>query len=264
MVATDVLQKRIKNRSKKSLLDVNTKLDHFALISYAVPVKKVAVHIPKPFKLWTFEKNGEEFSLVSAVPFKDQDFSFYRLLPFIKLKFFQTNYRTYLINENTGEASAWFFGTTLSSWLSAIPKYFWKMPWERGKYKFNFQLENEKYLNYNLNFESKQGDGKIQIQSTNQPMDLLEGFSDISEQELILTHPVKGFYKRGKNVIGTYEIWHPKMELHEATYSELYFELYEKLGFLTREEMHQPHSVLITPQIEFDILLPPGKLKINL
>ena len=36
---------------------------------------------------------------------------------------------------------------------------------------------------------------------------------------------------------------------------------FEKLGLLSKSEMMNPHSVLITPKIEFDILLPPKKMK---
>ncbi len=77
----------------------------------------------------------------------------------------------------------------------------------------------------------------------------------------ILTHPVLGYYNRPKHGIGTYEIWHPKMKLTHCTVEHLYFELFEKLGLLSKEEMLKPHSVLITPEIEFDVLLPPRKMK---
>ena len=76
---------RIKNRLKRSYLDVNTQLEHFAIISYKVPIEKIQHLIPKPFKLWTFTENGNEYALVSAVPFKDNDFSFYRISRFFKL-----------------------------------------------------------------------------------------------------------------------------------------------------------------------------------
>ena len=45
------IEKRLKNRKKRSLLDINTRLEHFAIISYKVPIEKIEHLIPKPFKL---------------------------------------------------------------------------------------------------------------------------------------------------------------------------------------------------------------------
>ena len=75
---------RVKNRVSRSILDVNTELEHFAIISYKVPIARIQNLIPKPFKLWTFIENEKEYALVSAVPFKDNDFSFYRILKSLK------------------------------------------------------------------------------------------------------------------------------------------------------------------------------------
>lgn len=252
---------RIKNRVKRSLLDVNTRLEHFAIISYKVPIEKVEHLIPKPFKLWSFKENGIAYALISAVPFKDKDFSFYRLAKFIKFNFFQTNFRTYIIDERDNSYSAWFFGTTLGSFTSIIPKLFWRMPWEYGNYKFQFKLNGIDYSEYKMTFTSKQGNGIVDIKSSGNKMKILEGFNSLEQQVHILTHPVIGYYELNKKEFGTYEIWHPKIELKEGIANELYFQLFEKLGFLTKREMQNPHSVLITPEIEFDILLPPKKSK---
>jgi len=51
------------------------------------------------------------------------------------------------------------------------------------------------------------------------------------------------------------------LDLKEGMAKNLYFELFEKLELLNQLEMNNPHSVLITPKIEFDILLPPKKRK---
>ena len=133
-------ENRVKNRLTRSYLDVNTKLEHFAIISYKVPIEKIEHLIPKPFKLWIFIENKKEYALVSAVPFKDKDFSFYRISRFAKFNFFQTNFRTYIIDQRDMSNSAWFFGTTLGSITSIIPKKIWKMPWEYPKYKFSFPI----------------------------------------------------------------------------------------------------------------------------
>ncbi|MBE7690773.1 DUF2071 domain-containing protein [Tenacibaculum piscium] len=253
---------RIKNRLTRSILDVNTQLEHFTIISYKVAIEKIEHLIPKPFKIWTFKELGKQYALVSAVAFKDKDFSFYKISRLLKFKFFQTNFRTYIIDKRDNSHSAWFFGTTLGSITSIIPKNLWNMPWEYGKYKFNFKRNNNLYSEYKMEFKSKLGNGLIEIESSGDDVKLLKGFKDMDEQTHILTHPVIGYYDLSKKELGTYEIWHPKINLKEGKSSKLYFELFEELGFLTKSEMNNPHSVLITPKIEFDILLPPRKIKI--
>ncbi len=251
---------RVQNRVSRSYLDVNTKLEHFAIVSYKVPLEKIAHLIPKPFKLWTFTDNEKEYTLVSAVPFKDKDFSFYQISRLLTFNFYQTNFRTYIIDERDGSHCAWFFATTLGSLTSFIPKKIWKMPWEYAKYKFSFKKNEENYSEYKMEFTSKLGDGIIDIESTGNEVKLLEGFTTMEEQIHILTHPVIGYYQVSNKELGTYEIWHPEIALKEAKAKNLYFGLFEKLGFLSKSEMNNPHSVLITPNIEFDILLPPKKI----
>lgn len=252
---------RIQHRLSRSYLDVNTELEHFAIISYRVPIEKIAPLIPKPFKLWTYIENGREYALVSAVPFKDKDFSFYRISKLIKFSFFQTNFRTYILDERDNTYSAWFFGTTLGSITSIIPQKVWKMPWRYAKYQFSFKKHNEIYSEYNMTLKSKLGNGIINILGTGKEMPLLEGFNSIEEQIHILTHPIIGYYNISNKELGTYEIWHPKIKLSNGRSNELYFELFEKLGFLNKTEMNNPHSILISPRVEFDILLPPKRIK---
>ncbi|MFK8039685.1 MAG: DUF2071 domain-containing protein [Crocinitomicaceae bacterium] len=255
--------RRVDNRLKRSWIDVNTKLAHFSIISYQVPISRIEHLIPSPFKLWSFKENGIEYAIISAVPFKDKDFSFYRISRFPSFNFFQTNFRTYVIDQRDGTNLAWFFATTLGSITSVIPKRIWKMPWGYGKYSFDYQLEKSEYIQYRMEFTSKQGDGLVDIKSTGSEMKLLHGFDSLEQQIHILTHPVTGYYDSSKTEFGTYEIWHQKIDLTEGVANHLYFEIYEKLGFLTKEEMNHPHSVLICPEIEFDILLPPRKQKKN-
>ena len=257
----EITNNRIKNRIKRSFLDVNTQLEHFAIISYKVRIEKIQHLIPDPFKLWTFKENGKEYALISAVPFKDKDFSFYRLTRLLKFNFYQTNFRTYIVDKRDNSNSAWFFGTTLGSFTSIIPDKIWKMPWKYGKYNFKYKSNGFEYSEYKMTFKSKQGDGIVDIKNSGSDMKILQGFNSLEQQVLILTHPVIGYYDLNEKEFGTYEIWHPKIDLKEGIANELYFHIFEKLGFLSKQEMQNPHSVLITPEIEFDILLPPKKVK---
>ena len=57
--------------------------------------------------------------------------------------FSQTNYRTYVVDQETGERTVWFFGTTLDHWSIVIPKYLWRFPWSEAAIKFDVDYENQ-------------------------------------------------------------------------------------------------------------------------
>ncbi|MBD0402966.1 DUF2071 domain-containing protein [Flammeovirga sp. EKP202] len=257
----NLLNDRIRNKPLKGKLNVHTFLEHFSIISYKVELYKIAPFIPEPFELWTYENKGKTYALISAVTFKDKDFQFHNFIPQPKFSFYQTNFRTYIINKETNEHCAWFFGTNLGSITHLIPKHLWGMPWDQAKYTCDFKFENEVYKNYSVSFHSATGRGLVDIVGSKDNMQLLEGFETLKQQLFILTHPVKGYYDKVGNQIGTYEIWHPEMLLKQGSSQNTYFEFFEKLGFLSKEEMQQPHSVLITPSIEFEVLLPPKNYK---
>ncbi|KXX68728.1 DUF2071 domain-containing protein [Flammeovirga sp. SJP92] len=256
-----ILKERINQKPLKQRFNVHTFLEHFSIVSYKVELHKIAPLIPEPFKLWTFESGDREYALISAVTFKDKDFQFHNINPKPKFAFYQTNFRSYIINKKTNEHCAWFFGTNLGSVSHIIPKYLWKMPWEQAKYQCAFHVEANVYQEYSVLFESKTGKGIVEIEGSTLEMQLLEGFKSIEEQFFILTHPVEGFYHTRDHQLGTYEIWHPKMKLQMGTAKKLYFEFLERLGLVSEHEMNEPHSVLITPSIEFEVILPPKKVK---
>ena len=63
-----------------ALLDVETDLAHFALITYALPRARLAPHRPADrFEIPEFDIDGQRLALMSAVPFVDEDFHFLRL-----------------------------------------------------------------------------------------------------------------------------------------------------------------------------------------
>jgi len=85
----------------------------------------------------------------------------------------------------------------------------------------------------------------------------MDGFTSLDEMKLILTQPVQGFYRRLDGKFGTYQVWHKEMVCTKGISENLYFSLYEKMGLMTKDEMQQPHSIFMCPEIEFDVCLPP-------
>ncbi len=244
---------------RSGLFDVRSDLLHFALITYALPVERLRSHIHPRFEIQTFPIDGQLLALMSAVPFLDLDFNYYRLFPFFRWKFAQTNYRVYVIDRETGEHCVWFFGTTLGSRIVHLSRWLWKIPWHYADYEIDCRYDKEKlsYENYRFVHDSDWASAAIDLEDTGEPSGLLPGFADQAEQTLILTHPVLGYYYRLDGRLGTYSVWHKEIPLTAGKPKNLYFSLYERLGLLSREEMMQPHSVLICPKTTFEVHLPP-------
>jgi hypothetical protein len=245
-------------------LDVYSTLKHFALITYALPKSRLEPHIPADrFEIAEFDIGGERRAMLSVVPFLDVDFHFVRLFPFLKFRFGQTNHRVYVIDKATGEPGVWFFGTTLGSPLVHIARALWRIPWHHARYQVDchYNAAAHRYDTYRYMVASDWCSARVHIEDTGTPVALTEGFATLDEMRVILTHPVDGYYRRTDGILGMYAVRHAAMQGTTGRAVDLYFSLYERLGILSAEEMQHPHSIFLTSEIAFSILLPPRRLR---
>lgn len=258
--ARATLERRLQPR-KPGVLDIVSPLDHFALITYAVPVERLTPHIPADrFAIPTFVVDGQPLALLSVVPFIDAGFRF-RLAPFARFHFAQTNYRVYVIDRRTGEPCVWFFGTTLGGWPVNVARRLWKIPWHPARYAWDCQHDTaaRRYTRFSYHAESDWGPMRVEVVDTGEPAGLLPGFASVEEQTLVLTHPVTGYFYRLDGALGTYSVSHPVIPLTAGRATDLHFGLLERLGVLNAPEMQAPHSVLLCPRTTFRIHMPPKR-----
>jgi len=249
-------------RPRLGLIDMRTRLRHFALITYAVPPERVRPHVDPRFDLDTHRgPDGKEVVWVSVVPFEDVDFHL-AALPRFKFRFGQTNYRTYVIDRLTDEAAVWFFGTTLGGWPVAIPRYVWRLPWHAARYAIDtrYDLAARRYTRYRLNAHSGWGGAEIELEDTGQPVMSLSGFADLEAALVKLTHPLIGVYYRRDGALGSYRVWHDRLNLTVGKITRARIDLLDRLGIVPFAEQLATHSVLIQPETEFIIQMPPVRL----
>lgn len=244
--------------------DVRSRLAHFALVNYALPKERLAPHIPEDrFEIAEFDIGGRRRAMMSAVPFLDLDFHFPRLAPLAKFRFAHTNYRVYVNDRRTGEPCVWFFGTTLGSRTVCIPRSLWRLPWHFARYQVSC-IHNSaagRYDSYRISAGSEWAPAEIELEDTGNPVAVCNGFHSVEEVALVLTHPVDGYFRREDGHLGHYSVWHEKMSLTVARPLRLWFGLFEWMNLLSRDEMNQPHSVFLCPEVEFLIHLPPRCLR---
>jgi len=250
------------DRPKPKGIDVLCGLKHFAIITYAVPSERFKGLFPDRFQLDTVEVNGQEMGLISVVPFIDVDFTS-AVFPFPKFTMGQTNYRIYIIDTETGERCVWFLGTTLDSWTLAVPRYFWNLPWYAGKVKFDcsYHQASGLYDKYHMETQSNWAMASVDLVQSKSDMLDFPGFPDVESALVFLTHPLAGFYHRRDGKLGTYRVWHKELKVKPAQLKSANFKLLSELGIVHEAEQMNAYSVLIEPQNEFTIYLPPKVIK---
>lgn len=244
-------------------MDIRSTLLHFALINYSVPIERLRPHLPSErFDIVPFSIGGRRCGLLSVVPFLDDDFRFVKIAPFLKFRFAQTNHRLYVIDRKSGEHVVWFFGTTLGSRVVHLARGLWRIPWHYARYQWDCTFDESvgRYTTYRWQIMSPWSSGEIELEDTGRPAGTVDGFDSLQQMQLILTHPVEGFFRRLDGRLGTYSVWHDEISLRIAHPRLLYFSLYERLNIMTREEMSRPHSVFLCPSVVFDVHMPPRKV----
>jgi len=98
---------------------------------------------------------------------------------------------------------------------------------------------------------------ELELTDTGQPPQQLLGFPDVETGLVILTHPLQGYYYRRDGRLGSYSIWHDRLQLTTGSATTAHFPLLEKLGLVDSGDLSAIHSVLIQPKTEFTIYLPP-------
>ncbi|OTG81659.1 DUF2071 domain-containing protein [Acinetobacter sp. ANC 4648] len=249
------------SRPQPTGIDVQCKLQHFALISYAIDPDRFSQIIPKRFKLDTILVHGHEKALLSVVPFIDIDFTS-ACYPFPKFNMGQTNYRVYVIDQETQEHGVWFIGTTLDSWTVFVPRFVWLLPWHKAKIHFDCQQDHHgNYQSYKMTTYSEWAAAEVHLTQSRQEEWYYAGFPDLESYLVYLTHPLAGFYHRRDGKLGTYRVWHDRLHPTPAKLLHAKFELLNRLNLVSFNDQLKPYSVLIEPINEFTIYLPPSALE---
>lgn len=248
-------------RPAPSGIDIACGLRHFAIITYAFDPARFAGVMPPRFRLDTVEIAGRERALLSVVPFLDVDFTS-AVHPFPRFRMGQTNYRVYIVDQDTGERCVWFIGTTLDSWTLMVPRHLWNLPWHPGTIRFDCQQDEAgNYLQYAMDTQATWAPARVALDSKRTNPISLPGFPDAESGLVYLTHPLRGFYHRRDGKLGTYHVWHDRLDVAAGRLRHAEFALLDCLGLVDLAEQQHPHSVLVDPLAKFTIYLPPKRFE---
>lgn len=239
--------------------DVVARLGHFAIVTWAVDPRLVRPHVHERFALDEYPgPDGRPRVWVSAVPFEDQDFHVLAV-PRMRFRMGQTNYRTYVIDRETGERAVWFFGTTLGHWTVIVPHLAWRLPWHPGRVSFDCEWDAaaSRYGHYRMRTRSRWAPAALDLHDTGEPVRSIDGWPDLEDGLIALTHPLTGFYHRRDGALGSYAVWHERLRPTVGAVRSARFGLLDRLGVVPYAEQARTHSVLIQRSTEFTVYLPP-------
>lgn len=241
-------------------LDACCKLQHFAIITYAVDLQRAQDFIPSQYQLDTITIDGQQKALLSVVPFMAVNFTS-AVFPFPKFNMGHTDYRMYVTDKLTGERCVWVLGTTLDSWARIIPRYLWQLRWHSGRVAItcDYNAQQQHYNDYRLSVQGRWAPAKARLMQQTAPLQL-PGFADNETGLVYLTHAMTGVYLRRDGKLGSYAVWHKPLEVKPGKLLHAEFGLLDKLGLVSPAAQQLPHSVLLQHSTDFTIYLPPTLL----
>lgn len=111
-----------------------------------------------------------------------------------------------------------------------------------------------------MNTTSDWAPAELEIEDSGNPVEHLDGFPDLETGLVILTHPTKGYFYRRDGHLGTYSIWHDRLQLNSGKLIHADFGLLDRLELVKSGDLTPVHSVLLMESTEFTIYLPPQKI----
>lgn len=241
---------------------VETTLLHFAIVTFTIDPERLQPHLHARFEPdCIVDADGVSRALVSAVTFLDRDFRFVAM-PWVRGRFGQTNYRAYVRDRQTGEHVVWFFGTCLDSWSVLVPRHAWQLPWHRAHMRFDCAPDTAAgaYSRYRVDTASAWAPAHLELEDTGQPPAALAGFPSLESGLVLLTHPLRGYFTRRDGHLGSYAIWHPRLEPTVGVVKVAHYPLLQTLGLAGEGDTARVHSVLLQQSIDFTIYLPPARV----
>jgi hypothetical protein len=257
-VNSDAAEAFARPRLRRRGLDATTTLQDFALVTFDVDPERLAAVLPAGLdpEIRTLD-DGRARGFVSAVSFRDVDFRF-ELATWLRVSFFQTNYRAYVRGPD-GRRAVFFFGTTLDSPFVALPRRLWGMPWHPGSSSIEGVWDGTGVCRaYRHRCSGRWGSADVELSGSAEPLGRLDGFIDTDDAAHVLTHPLDGYFLHPTGRLGRYAVWHERLRPTVGHARRARYAVFEELGLV--ESGAQPHSVLLQRATEFDVLLPPTKL----
>ena len=229
-----------------------TEIENFAVVTYRVPIERISAHLPDLYEVDEFDGPEGAFGFVSTTSFCNRDF---RPLGINhpRHSFDECTYRTYV--SLNGQRGVYFFGRYLGSPIAWLPQRAIARDTYQADFQVDAQVNSGRYPAYVSNIESAAGTTSFSIRALQDPVPK-EPFDSGYGMEQFLTYRLHGFFTSSAGPQADVPVSHPRMRAVAGTLLNGRFDLWEKLGVLTPDEMKEPYSVLLVQNVPFRLHLP--------
>lgn len=232
---------------------IRVDVEHFALVTHAVPAERVRAHLPDEYELETFRApDGSERAFVSATCFCNRNFRAYALA-YPRLTFNESTYRTYVRRES--KRGVYFFGRYLGRGLAAASERLFDQHAFLGEFEVKIDRTEKGYELYECSVSSDRGDTQFALQAvdTPPPQQPFDSGDDLAQ---FITYRLHGFFTSSLGRQGHMPVGHRRMEPFAGELHSGRFDLWERMGILAPNEVLPPYSVLVQPPIPFTLYPP--------
>jgi hypothetical protein len=221
-------------------------LEHFSLITYAIPVERAHALVPHPFEVATVSIGRRIFALLSIESFRDagQSFSADR-----SIAFEQTNYRLHVrLNE---EDCGWLLGISLGSLSAIAPRRLWPLPWHLSAMELNTTYDQAagRYHRYSLKTQSQWASARWELSDAGKPLPIKQDGSCHRLAVPIPNGTFADFFTRRDGELGVHRIRYSRLRPTRGHLRLASCDLLERLGLLTADELLRPFSVALQPSL---------------
>ncbi|HWQ36155.1 MAG TPA: DUF2071 domain-containing protein [Blastocatellia bacterium] len=228
---------------------INAEWQHYALLVYAVPVRRAWPLLPAGFEPDEFSLNGQPCALISVESFLDNGsgYRFGHCAPFE-----QTSYRLHV--RRRGLAGTWLLSTAVGSLTAVAPRHLWPLPWHLSAMEFQVTWDQFAgcYHEYRLQTSSQQANAFWSIQDTGQSL----AFDPAAVLPALPFRATTDWFRRADGACGEYRITRSDLHLTRAHLKHSRCELLERTGLVTSEELMRPHLVALQRRLTAQIHAP--------
>lgn len=118
-----------------------------------------------------------------------------------------------------------------------------------------------KYTTFRVTTRSRWAPARLEVVDSGRHPDMLPGFANLEAGLVLLTHPLRGYFFRQDGELGSYAIWHDRVQPTTGELREADYPLLGGLGLWPSQASPTVQSVPIQRNIDFTIYLPPTKVR---
>jgi len=239
----------------KRLMSIRMTLRHVLYISYLLPASRIRPMVPDALTLATL---GSDRVFISIVSLKCENVRLANL-PWPRFTYNQLNLRTYVRDPITGNSAVYFFRSGVTSTATSLLTSSIGLPWRH--INLELQISRDSQTRYSRYLASGRWDGEtvIEAEESQSPLTEIEPFDNLESAVEYLTGPRIGFIgPEGR--ARRFEIRHRQLEVRLGKLHEIRIPVANATGLLEEGEVEEPHNVLLVPEAEFTVYLPPRRI----